>query len=290
MNHMKHFMGIIREAVADEYSIKGHGDIKIRRNDPRFSDNPLAYGENEEPVELDEFDSSTTEGRGMIDRLHDLLHGAGVGDPEIKLGIQLTPEGVHKIAARLGNGPDEVTMLLASLKQELSDQEENSDVAESYRQFMETEMPDTAHPFKVAADEDDEHFSAETDYLGDVTVRSSKRAKEKYFQGSQAASITAKLKSADDETKADVLRPLIEDDLESGTNFRNEIMSDSGTYNFPWKLDGHTGFGTVLYSTAGDHPQLKLISVRDGAGDDVDINAQVHKELLLQAEGFIGDA
>jgi hypothetical protein len=280
---MKNFINIIREAY-DEFSIKGHADIKIRRNDPRFADNPLSY--DDEVTELDEFDSTGIGGMGMLDRLHDLLQQAGVGDPEIKLGVQLSDTGMHKVAARLGIGPQEVTMLLAALTDKSRD-EEGGSVAESYRRFIDDqETPDTAHPFHEAAEDD--HYSAETDYLGDVTVRSAKKGKEKFYQGSQAAEITAKLKGVDDTEKDKLLEPLVEADTPG--SFQNEINTDSGTYNFPWKLDGHTGFGTALYSTAGDQPQLKLISIRDGSGDDVKINARVHHELLAQARGFIGDA
>jgi hypothetical protein len=291
---IKRFMEIIREADSySEFSTKGHANVKIRPNDPRFGDNPLASdgdgAATEESEELDEFDTSTFGARSSLDKLHDILARAHISDQEIKLRpLHLSDGGLHKIAARLGVGPHEVQMLLATLSQNLRDagsDAEDASIEESYRQFMEAH--ETTTPFDEAAGDD--HLSAEQDYLGNLTVRSSKHGTSKFYQGSKAADISDELEGAqDDEQKQEVMHPLVEDESDAG--FEKEIHSDTGSYNFPWKLNGHSGFGTVIYSTAGDKPKLKLISVRDGAGDDVQANAQMHQALLQQAQIFMNDA
>jgi hypothetical protein len=283
---IKRFIEILRENDNySEFSTKGHADIKVRPNDPRFADNPLDNEATDE--ELDELDTSTFGARSSLDKLHDILADAPISDQELKLRpLRLTNNGLHKIAARLGIGPDEVETLIVTLTQQLRDAgaaEEDASIAESYRQFMEADQ--TSDPFDEAADD---HLSAEKGSLGDVTIRSVD-GKSKYYQGSKGADISDELDGAqDDEQRQEIMEPLIED--ESDASFEQEIHSDTGSYNFPWKLNGHNGTGTVVYSTAGDKPKLKLISIRDGSGDDVQANPHVHQALLQQAQIFMNDA
>jgi hypothetical protein len=138
----------------------------------------------------------------------------------------------------------------------------------------------------AASDEPDgDHLSAEGDYLGDVTVRSARTGKSRFYQGSAAAGITQALKGADDEEKQEVLAPLME--KESG--YADEIASNNGgTYNFPWTFRSQHGFGTAQYSSSSNgEPILKLISIRDNGGEDVPADRRMHAALLTQAREFI---
>lgn len=294
---MRRLINLLAEN-ADEYSTKGHAGMKVRQNDPRFGDNPMRSPEEDEFEELDEFVSDSTAGLAKMDRLHDIFKDAEVSDQEIKQGIQLSNAGMHKVAAALGTSPEEIRLLMSSLTQHLRDRDNNADdesLREQYRRFIEAEETTPARrPFDDDADlaTDPDRLSAESDYLGDVTVRSSKLAKSKFYQGSKAAGITSELDAAhDDAQKQAILRPLIEDDeAETGQGFADEINSDSGSYNFPWKLDGRSGFGTMTYSVVGGKPSMRLISIRDVAGDDVDADSHMRHELLKQARNFIPDA
>jgi hypothetical protein len=272
---------------ADEFSTKGHAG-KIRQNDPRFSDNPMRTPEAAE--ELDELDDTSMRGLRQMDRLHSIFKDAGISDQEIQQGIQLSDAGIHKIAGAMGSSPGEVKLLIASLTQHLRDEqddEDNRSLQEQYFRFIEAEGDDSReHPFQEKADKD--HLSAEQDYLGDITVRSAKRGKERFFQGSDAANITKKLATLpDDNERQDVLRTLVtEDDV----GFEDEINREGGSYNFPWKLDGQTGFGTMRYGMVGGKPSMRLISVRTADGDDLDLTSQMRHALLMQARAFIPDA
>jgi hypothetical protein len=353
----------------DEFSTKGHAGMKVRPNDPRFADNPMS-----DPEELDEFTSSTMNGMVKLDRLHDIFRDADISDQELKQGIQLSDAGLHKVAGALGTSPDEIKALIASLTQHIRDEQNDEDeqsLQEQYRRFIEAE----------------DHLSAEPDFLGDVTIRSAKQGREKFYQGSKAATITKKLDSMpDDAAKQEMLRPLIEDDENDRANerwkadrhnadkrivqdrlktdqrgkvdaavrawkpnpteregddrmrayqqdqgrkiakrkhgaeqrakvddnvstwmqksvgesanktqplaegFTDEIASNSGSYNFPWKVAGQSGFGTMQYSVVSGKPSMRLISVRDTKGDDLDADKQMRHQLLIQARNFIPDA
>jgi hypothetical protein len=271
---------------ADEYSTKGHA-MNVRRNDPRFGDNPMSTPE--EPEELDEFNDSSVQGMGQMDRLWDIFRDANISDQEIKQGIQLSQAGLHKVAGALGIGPDEVGLLIASLTQHVRDQQDDEDeqsLQEQYLRFVESEEDDSREtPFPDAADKD--YLSAEQDYLGDVTVRSARKGKERFFQGSDAANITNKLKTIpDDEQRQKVLGTLIDED----DNFSSRAKGEGGSYNFPWKLEGRSGFGTMQYGLAGGKPSMRLISVRNAEGEDVDLTPELRHDLLVQGRRFIPDA
>lgn len=297
---MRRFITIIQESDDEysEFSTKGHAGMKLRPADAQFGDNPMddkteldelndqPVIDDDDQIELDEFDGRVPEGVAKIDKLHDIFRNAEVSDQEIKQGIQLTDQGLHKVAGFLGISPQEVKMLIAALEQHLRDDSDNP-LEEAYRRFVAED--DTSGPFDAAADRDD-HLSAETDYLGDITVRSAKRGKEKFYQGSQATAITQRLAGAnDDAEKQAVLEPLVEE-IAKPSGFSSEIKSDSGSYNFPWKIDGQSGFGTMMYSVSGGSPAMRLISIRDGAGDDVKADRHMRQALLTQARGFIADA
>ena len=280
---MRKYISLLENA--DEFSTKGHADIKVRANDPRFADNPLCA----DPEQLDEFDGSSPAGQSSLDRLHKAFQDGGISDQEIKQGIQLTDQGLQKVAAAFGTGPDEIKLLIASLTQHLRD-DESDDVEESYDRFVNEDGEDDSagHPFANAADD---HLSAEDDYLGDVTVRASQSGKEKFFQGSQATAIKDRLKAAgnNDAKKQDVLRPLVEDD--ESEDYAEEIAHDAGSsYNFVWRLHGKTGLGTMQYGVRDGKPWLHLISVRDQDGEEIDADDAMRHALLIQARQFIPDA
>lgn len=271
---MRNLRDFLREG-SDEYSTKGHAGMKVKANDPRFADNAMA-----DASELDEFDATGGTSEATLDRLHQMFIAGKISDQEIKQGIELTDAALHRAAAALGVGPKEVKMLLASLTQHLRDaaeETEESNLAESYRQFM--EASDTG-PFESSADD----LSAEGDYLGNLTVRAANSGKSRFYQGSQAAHIKNQLDSAAPDEQQAILRPLVED------GYAAEIANDAGSYNFPWKLADRSGFGTALYNTAGGKPDLHLISVREMNGDDVQMDVNMHKQLLDQARAFIPDA
>ena len=102
-----------------EFSDRGRGDIKVRPNDPRFSDNPMASGKEL----LDEYET----GQSEVDSLHQMLNKAGISDQQIRGDIQLARSGKMKVAARLGIGPDDVDTYLHTLVQQLRDEDSDAE-------------------------------------------------------------------------------------------------------------------------------------------------------------------
>lgn len=292
---MRHWIKLFENA--DEFSTKGHADIRVRPNDPRFSDNPLVS----EPAMLDEFDAPdltfdrhSEQGMSELDRLHDAFTRGGITDQEIAQGtIELTPEKLQAVAAAFGTSPDRIKLMINSLVEQLR-QEGQDDIAESYRCFMEdtAEAPedgsDTA-PLNQDGERAD-YFSAEDDALGNVTVRSAETGQHREFHGSTATTINNRLSAAghDQRAKQDVLRPLMElSDEDQPTSYRDEIMSGRGTYNFPWKVQGRSGLGTMAYGIKDGKPDLTLISVRDQEGNDVQLKSAMRRAVMAQAKAYI---
>jgi hypothetical protein len=106
----------------ETFTDHGRGDLRIRPNDARFGDNPLAGPG--EGASLDEF--ADDEITPQLDQLHQALMRAGLTDLEIRQGIDLSHAGKAKVAARLGLGTEEVDTLINSLTEKLRDEDASS--------------------------------------------------------------------------------------------------------------------------------------------------------------------
>lgn len=80
------------------------------------------------------------------------------------------------------------------------------------------------------------------------------------------------------------------DEPEDADSYNSEINGEFGTYNFPWKVDSNIGTATVEYSGSPAEPKLKLISVRDSSGNEIDDLSDMESEIKKQAIEFIGKA
>ena len=254
---MASFKDYLRESVELGGGL-GRARVNTKAVDPRSGDNSL----NDPSEQLEEVVQNS-----LLDRLQRMFANAGVSDDEIKAGVELSPTGTQKAAARLGISPTEVTMLIASLMSRMQKESERLD--DSYFRMSESER-----------------FSCERDYLNNVTVRDAVSGKEAYLQGSEAAKLLAQLKSnpASEQQVLGGLEHLMED-----FGFNSEINDGSGSYNMQWKHDGQTGFATVLFSKNNGKPHLELGSVRDSSGEDVDVDGEMHQSLLKQAQDVIGE-
>lgn len=263
----------IRPFDFQEFTDRGKADLKIKRNDPRFGDNPLA-----DVDELDEF-----AGGSQIDRLHQMLTNAGVSDQQIKGGVQLTHDGKMKVAARLGIAPQDVEMYLNVITQRLRDADATSEetLTEQYYHALEEDEPEAGQPNSPFDDEP--RYSVEPDALGSITVRDAETGRSSFIQGSEASRVRQALKVSPD--KQAVLAPLVEA-VDSADDFWSEIKANSGTYNFVWKLHDQHGTGTVQFSTKGQ-PKLKLVDVRDSEGNPMRADPTMHGALMQQAREFI---
>lgn len=263
-----------------EFSDRGKADLKVRRNDPRFADNPMEM--------LDEFSG------GKLDQLQQMLNKIGVSDQQIRGGVPLQQTAKSRLAARLGIGPKEVDIyintLAQKLKKEQGEQEDNELLDSLREQYYREVVREAGQPRRPFVAED--RYSYEPDALGSVTVRDATSGKEKFIQGAAASNLLGQLQ-ANGSNKDAILAPLVErasSGLDDGPDkpFSDEINADSGAYNFLWKLHGQHGMGTVMFH-AKQSPMLKLVDVRDADGDEIDVEPRMRRELLRQAQDFLGN-
>lgn len=312
--NMRGYIRIVEQADADDmygeidpvtfgrrdgqaFSDRGRADLKIRPNDPRFADNPMAGPG--QGASLEEF--AVDETTPQLDQLHQALTKAGLSDLEIRQGVELTHTGMEKIAGRLGRSPKEVEMLINTLVQNLRDADgsETDALLSDYYGGM-SEGSDAPIWSKRHRDRDsfkqgtmiESRFSIEPDALGNITIRDAETGRERFIQGSEASALRAKL--GDGAQNDQILAPLMEAEMnaETDSGFDDEIEADSGSYNFPWSTETANGTGTVLYKLKDASPSFKMISVRSMTGDEIldTLTASEYKEVLEQAKNFIQDA
>lgn len=118
--------------------------------------------------------------------------------------------------------------------------------------------------------------------IGQQMGITAKEAKALYY------SLITKVRT-DSESIEETFKVLMDEPEEDGS-YNSEINGDVGTYNFPWKVDGAIGTATVEYSGSPAAPKLKLISVRDSSGDEIDDLSNMAPEIKKQAIEFIGKA
>jgi hypothetical protein len=301
----------------DETSDKGRADVRTRYTNPRSGDNALR----------DLLDEDTP--GGVIDRLEAMLRKAGVSDAEMRAGINLTPSGQQKAAARLGLAADDVALLLDSLTTRMRDADAHSE-------------PAYESAYAAAMDESAERYGYEKDGVGSVTVRDAQTGKEAYLQGSQATDLLTRLQQQPDATQAilGTLAPLMEHgdplaeavddpsraeialrrtimrrgkrmpgpaqpnhaapdraapdhaaivDEADGKGYLAEMRRDHGSFNFTWKEAGTQGTGTAGYSFAAGKLKINLLGVRDAGGTPVQPDPGLRRTLERVARDYVRD-
>jgi hypothetical protein len=233
---------------------------EFRNTSPRYADNPL-----KEDNEFPQYPQET------LDTLRGLLNSIGVEDDRIARGVELQPSGYAKIAGTMGIHQKDVVRMIAFLRTDLQDDEEQLDESE------------------------DPRFTYEKDIIGNVTVRDTITGKEEYIQGEPASQLLNRLKSGTDEQQLlslyfkDEPHELHEDDnlfSPSDDNFEDEINSKSGSYNFPWNIGDEHGTATATYTDDG---KIKVVSLRDEEGHELQMDPAIKDQILQQAISFISE-
>lgn len=209
-----------------------------------------------------------------LDHLNSILNKAGIEDHEIIGGIELTHVGYQRLALRMGVDLKSLQLMINSLMEKLR---KEAHMNETYSQLL---------------DEDDENFSYEKDWLGNVTVRNNETGDEVFLRGSEAAEMLKTLKSGiadEQEILAQYMEtnPITESDDLEDDSYEDELETTRGTYNFPWKTKTAHGTGTASYSGKDN---IKLVSIRDEEGDEIEATPELEAELKMQAVAFIGNA
>jgi DNA-binding CsgD family transcriptional regulator len=70
-------------------------------------------------------------------------------------------------------------------------------------------------------------------------------------------------------------------------NFDDEIRQSRGSYNFPWTVDNRHGTANVRYDVTKPDLDIRLISVRDSDGEEIEDPSLVEK-IREQAVAYIG--
>lgn len=216
-----------------------------------------------------------------VQRLREILNAARISDDEIRGGVRLSASGISKISSRLNTTDDEVKHLITKLV---------TKVRAEHRQ-------DVTPVFES----DNIRFSYESDFLGNLTVRDGQTGEEHHVTGSDSAHIIKALSlcAPDSEAEQALLRKIFTDGhaetLEEGEDdgvsdgFMAELKNDAGSYNFPWKAEGHHGTGTAAYRATNKEFDLTVVSIRDEYGDETDVSPKTKNEIIAQAKAFIGN-
>lgn len=210
----------------------------------------------------------------MLAKMNATLNKAGFDDAEIARGLRLKETGMNKLASMLRVSPQEASELLNQLITKLRD--DLKTVEESYLSIL---------------GESSSRYGMEKDRLGNVTVRDSHTGKEVFLRGSAA---TAVLNAAKGHNEQDVLaRALsesINEDAGEEDSYADEIRQDRGSYNFPWTYQRQQGTGTADYTGRGDTFKIKIVSIRDQDGEEIEADDAMTSALSSQAFKFIGHA
>lgn len=229
----------------------------------------------------------------LLDRLHDMLRQADVGDDEIVGGLQLTAKGTQKVAAGLGIAGSEVEMMLNSLTAKLRREREIS--------------------------EGPERFSYEHDYLDNVTVRDGTTGDEKFVRGSKGADLLSKLKKSKNDQA--ILRQTV-DEAVAGTDdwiarvrdkheqerqaarrpkpegsllrrmfgkkdklrkAPDDAKQNMGSFNFHWEYHGKSGTGTAQFRSLGQRVRVDVLSTRDRFGREYQPDPETMAAIQRQA-------
>jgi hypothetical protein len=232
---------------------------KTRHVPARYSDNALALDEDYDIVTLD--------------RLQKIMNNAGITDDEISRGIELSHLGYQRLAVQMNVNVSSLREMLNFLITRMREEESSDTImAEEYEELF-----------------DDQRYSYETDALGSVTIRDINSGKEIFLRGHEATIFLNAVKS-DSVNDQLLMGTYMPDTLDESyqnldeDSYANEIASNYGTYNFPWKFHEFSGTGTAEFSDNG----ISLVSVRDNDGDEMSIDDMERTEITKQAVEFIG--
>jgi hypothetical protein len=210
-----------------------------------------------------------------LDKLNTILNKGGCSDHSIIAGVRLTHRGYQKLALQMNVDLETVQFMVNQLMTKLRSEKES--MSEDYEHFI---------------SEDNQRFSMEKDFLGNVTLRDDYSGDEKFLQGSEATEFLNDMGGSDDDQEIiahymqnSVTEEAIYEDDEP--TYDDELDNDYGTYNFPWKIGNQHGTGTMEYSGKG---RLKIVSARDDEGDEMELSNKLVASLTPIAIAFIGNA
>ena len=181
-----------------------------------------------------------------LEELHALLRKANVTDDHLARGVRLTAQGEQKIAKRFGIEVDAVPEMLLALSKHVS-----------------------------AISEDAPRYTFERDYLGNITLRDSKTDKSIFVQGDKAFALEDELVANPGKEQEIIAREFGQTVLNEADS-ENAIVSDKGTFNFPYK----GMFATAVYGLDSKGQfQCRVVSLRNSEDEEMDLTDELTSEL-----------
>ncbi len=181
----------------------------------------------------------------VLDQLRQLLKAVNVSDDHLKRGVRLTKAGIAKVAAKFEVTEQDVEGMLNSLSM-------------------------------AVLKEDAPRFSFEEDFIGNITLRDAKSGRDKFIQGDEAFKLSDELSANPDREEEIIAQYFDVENLNEFANPSDGIVSDRGTFNFPYKGK----FATAIYGLdkAGVF-LLNVESLRDAEDIESDITPSMREEL-----------
>jgi hypothetical protein len=173
--------------------------------------------------------------------------------------VRLLPRGIDKLSRKLGVTQDELSRMLADLSRKLKD-----------------ELKPTGLPADPGICEDDERYSFEADFMGNVTLRDTKTGKTRYLQGDDGQKFLHEIDRVGNNYQP-LIQPyfderlveFVEEDVAS-----DEMGNTGGTYNFPF----NGNFACARFWLAGTKPMVEVVSVVDADGEELPLDARTKAE------------
>lgn len=201
-----------------------------------------------------------------LQKLRDVLNKkANMSDDMIVRGVGLTTAGYEKLSRHFGTDATGMKDMLQTLAREIKRETLN-------------EMDEM------------QRYHYESDYTNNVVVlRDSKTGSQKIISGSEAQELLAEIDRIYPDYQP-VIAPYFAQevvmefaDVEMDTHIDSEIMSNGGTYNFPYQGK----FATARFWSQGSKFHTKVISLRDRNGDEFPITGKMREDLELKAFEWI---
>lgn len=182
----------------------------------------------------------------QLGELRTMLNSVNVTDDHISRGVRLTEKGTQTVAKKFGIQPVEVVEMLAALAASTADD----------------------------LSEEDERFSYEADYMGNITLRDSETGREIFLQGDEAFAVADKLTAHPD--KEAIIISQYFDVTPINESVETTATKEGGTFNFPYRGK----FATARYWLDETNKfQLRVISLRDGEDNEENITPELQTKL-----------
>lgn len=189
-------------------------------------------------------------------------------DDAIARAPRLSASAIGKLGIRFGMGAPKVQKLFLDLVNSL--------------------VADKRHVNEAMDDIDTPRYSMEEDSMGNMIISDAVTGKSMTLMDQDAHEVKEKIEAGDDNEQE-----ILHDTMHGDSNLKESddgFGSDTSTYNFPWRLAGKHGTATGKFSGSGDSFQMKVISVRDETGEEIDASAPMMSRLTQIGMDFINHA